>query len=136
MPPAVNSLLSAPSISQSVCWDVEPPTESENGSASSHLAGGRSGEKTVGVCSAVVPGMSVASCTNRAHQRELRTCWDVDDLAEGGFEVSTATSVDTTSTVELRWRGTKRNPIRAAHPRAVLHLLSTPWKPWNSTRIV
>src|SRR5882724_11782327 len=31
MPPAVNSLLSTPSISQSVLLGREPPTESENG---------------------------------------------------------------------------------------------------------
>ena len=61
IPPAVNSLLSTPSSSQSVLLGREPPTDSENDprAATSLLAA--EVKKLLGLVSAVAPEVSVAS---------------------------------------------------------------------------
>jgi len=61
IPPAVNSLLSTPSSSQSVLLGREPPTDSEKAprAATSLLAA--EVKKLLGLVSAVAPEVSVAS---------------------------------------------------------------------------
>src|SRR6202040_1886844 len=72
IPPAVNSLLSTPSSSQSVLLGREPPTDSEKEprAATSLLAA--EVKKLLGFDSAVAPGVRVASWTK---SRRFRGNW-------------------------------------------------------------
>ena len=61
MPPAVNSLLSTPSSSQSVAFGREPPTESENEPRAATSLSLPWVKKLLGLVSEVAPAVSVAS---------------------------------------------------------------------------
>src|SRR5882762_8614708 len=108
MPPAVSSLLSLPSSSQSVLWGRDPPTESEYDPRVDTSLLGPPLKKLFGLVSCVVPGVSVANCTkSRPFRGSSATCSDVITCPRVGFVVSTATSVALTSTVEETDAGTK-----------------------------
>ena len=78
MPPAVNSLLSLPSSSQSVLWGREPPTESEYVPRVETSLLGPALKKLFGFVSWVVPGVSVANWTkSRPFKGSSATCSDV-----------------------------------------------------------
>ena len=61
IPPAVSSLLSTPSSSQSVLFGREPPTDSENDPRAATSLLGAEVKKLPGFVSAVAPAVSVAS---------------------------------------------------------------------------
>ena len=66
-------------------------------------------KKLTGLVDAVVPGVSVASCTKlRPFNGRSATCSDVMTCPSVGFAVSTATSVALTSTVEETDAGCRR----------------------------
>src|SRR5258708_27450139 len=93
IPPAVNSLLSTPSSTQSVLLGREPPTDSEKEprAATSLLAA--EVKKLLGFDSAVAPGVRVASWTkSRPFKGSCATCSEVMTWPSDGFVVSTATS--------------------------------------------
>src|SRR5580704_12648390 len=101
IPPAVNSLLSVPSRSQSVLFGREPPTdrEKEPRAATSLLAA--EVKKLLGFDSAVAPGVRVASCTkSRPFRGSCETSCAVMTWPREGLLVSTATEDALTSTVE------------------------------------
>src|SRR6202789_1988593 len=106
-PPAVNSLLSTPSSSQSVALGREPPTDREKGprAATSLLAA--EVKKLLGLVSAVAPEVRVASCTkSRPFKGSCDTScevmtWPSDELAD-----STATASPETATVVTTVAGT------------------------------
>ena len=101
IPPAVNSLLSLPSSSQSVLLAREPPTEREKEPRAETSELGPPLKKLVGLVSCVVPGVSVASCTkSRPFKGNWATSWEVMTWPRVGFVVATATASATTSTVE------------------------------------
>src|SRR5678815_1652026 len=75
MPPAVSSLLSFPSINQSVLWAREPPTESEYDPRVETSLLGPPLKKLFGFVSCVVPGVRVANCTKlRPFRGSRATC--------------------------------------------------------------
>ena len=61
IPPAVSSLLSTPSSSQSVLLGREPPTESENDPRAATSLSLPEVKKLLGLVSDVAPAVSVAS---------------------------------------------------------------------------
>ena len=84
MPPAVSSLLSLPSSSQSVLLARDPPTDSENDPRVETSLLGPPLKKLLGLVSWVVPGVSVASWTKVASvQRQLGHLLRGDDLTQG-----------------------------------------------------
>src|SRR5580658_797421 len=106
IPPAVNSLLSTPSKSQSVEFGRDPPTDREYDprAATSLLA--PVVKKLLGFVSAVVPGVRMASCTkSRPFNGNCATSCEVITWPSVAFVVSTATGVATTSTAELTEAG-------------------------------
>src|ERR1700693_1707401 len=99
IPPAVNSLLSTPSSSQSVLFARDPPTDKENEprAATSLLAA--LVKKLLGLVSWVVPGVRVASWTkSRPFRGNCATSCEVMTWPSAGLAVSTSTSEPTTST--------------------------------------
>src|SRR5260370_15101719 len=138
MPPAVNSLLSTPSINQSVLLAREPPTESENEprAATSLLAAAV--KKLLGLVSCVVPGVNVASCTkSRPFSGNCATCCEVMTWPSEGLLVSTATSEATTSTELLTDVGERvKSSSRCSSTCSFTSLLSAGWNPLYSTRTV
>src|SRR5882762_524486 len=101
MPPAVNSLLSLPSRSQSVLFARDPPTERENDPRAETSLLGPPLKKLLGFVSCDVPGVRVASWTkSRPFKGSCATCSEVMTWPSDGFVVSTATSVALTSTWE------------------------------------
>ena len=84
IPPAVNSLLSTPSSSQSVLFGREPPTdrEKEPRAATSLLAA--EVKKLLGLVSAVAPEVRVASWTKSRPFKGSADLLRRDDLAERG----------------------------------------------------
>src|SRR5208283_5345345 len=138
IPPAVSSLLPVPSSNQSVLFAREPPTESENElrAATSLLA--PLVKKLLGFVSAVVPGVSVASCTkSRPFNGNCATCCEVMTWPSEGLVVSTATSEATTSTDVLTDAGDKaKSSSRCSSTCSFTSFISTAWNPLNSTRTV
>src|SRR5215472_7585600 len=138
MPPAVNSLLSTPSMSQSVALGREPPTDREKGPRAATSLLGAEVKKLLGFVSAAVPGASVASCTkSRPFKGNSATCCELITCPSEGFEVSIATSEAVTSTVELTVDGdSEKSNSRCSSTCNFTSLLSVAWKPLNSTCIV
>src|SRR5271165_7481517 len=101
IPPAVNSLLSTPSRSQSVLLGREPPTDRENEPrAATSLAAELELKKLPGLVSEVAPEVRVASCTkSRPFKGSWVTSCEVITWPREGLAVSTATAVAETSTV-------------------------------------
>src|SRR5271163_4545405 len=94
IPPAVSSLLSTLSSSQSVLLGREPPTdrEKEPRAATSLLAA--EVKKLLGFVSAVAPAVSVASCTkSRPFKGSCDTCCELMTWPREGLAVSTATGL-------------------------------------------
>src|SRR5579872_3201601 len=76
MAPAVNSLLSVPSSSQSVLLARDPPTDREKDPRADASLLGPPLKKLFGFVSCEVPGVSVASCTkSRPFKGRSVTCW-------------------------------------------------------------
>src|SRR5580658_6089419 len=93
MPPAVNSLLSTPSSSQSVLFGREPPTEREKDPRVATSLDAAEVKKLLGLVSAVAPAVRVANWTkSRPFNGSSATCWDVITWPSVGFEDSTATA--------------------------------------------
>ncbi len=85
----------------------EPPTESENDPRVEASLLAAPLKKLTGLVDAVVPGVSVASCTKlRPFNGRSATCSAVMTCPRVGFAVSTATSVALTSTLEDTDAGT------------------------------
>src|ERR1700720_3349674 len=106
IPPAVSSLLSTPSRSQSVALGREPPTDNEKEprAATSLLAA--LVKKLLGFVSCVVPGVRLASWTkSRPFSGSCATCSAVITCPSEGLVVSTATASLDTSTEELTEEG-------------------------------
>src|ERR1700675_2971530 len=100
IPPAVSSLLSTPSRSQSVLLGREPPTdkEKEPRAATSLLAA--EVKKLLELVSEVAPEVRVASWTkSRPLRGSWDTSWEVMTWPREGLVVSTATAEALTSTV-------------------------------------
>jgi len=84
----------------------EPPTESENGPRAATSLVAEVVKKTVGVVSAVVPGMSVASCTkSRPFNGAEKPAGSLMTWPREGFEVSTALRSIRLQPWNSRWRG-------------------------------
>src|SRR5271154_90719 len=107
IPPAVSSLLSTPSSSQSVLFGRDPPTDSENDPrAATSLAAEVELKKLPGLVSAVAPDVSVASCTkSRPFNGSWDTSCEVITCPNEGLVVSTATADAVTSTVVVADEG-------------------------------
>src|SRR5258708_5963601 len=98
-PPAVSSLLSLPSRSQSVLLGREPPTESENHPRAEASPVGAPLKKLLGLVFLVVPGGQVASWTESPpFKGRCVTCSEVMTCPREGLVVSTATALADTST--------------------------------------
>src|SRR5277367_6039427 len=96
-PPAVSSLLSTPSSSQSVLLGREPPTdrEKEPRAATSLLAA--EVKKLLGLVSAVAPAVRVASCTkSRPFNGSCDTCCELMTWPSDGVAVWMATALPAT----------------------------------------
>ena len=109
MPPAVSSLLSTPSSSQSVLFGRDPPTDSEKEprAATSLLAA--EVKKLLGLVSAVAPAVSVASCTkSRPFKGSCETSCEVMTWPRDGLADSTATASPETATVVTTVAGHER----------------------------
>src|ERR1700724_1315770 len=99
MPPAVNSLLSLPSSSQSVLLGREPPTERENDPRADTSLLAPPLKKLLVLVSCVVPGVSVASCTkSRPFKGSCVTCCAVMTCPREELLASTVTAEPDTST--------------------------------------
>src|SRR5579872_558735 len=73
--PAVSSLLSLPSSSQSVLLARDPPTDKENEPRADASLLGPALKKLLGFVSCDVPGVNVASCTkSRPFSGKSETC--------------------------------------------------------------
>src|ERR1700719_2824744 len=101
IPPAVSSLLSTPSRSQSVLLGREPPTDREKvPRAATSLAAELELKKLPRLVSAVAAEVRVASCTkSRPLRGSCATSWEVMTWPREGLVVSTATAEALTSTV-------------------------------------
>ena len=135
IPPAVNSLLSTPSRSQSVALGREPPTDKEKDprAATSLLAA--LVKKLLGFVSCVAPGVRLASCTkSRPFKGSCATCSAVMTCPREGFVVSTATASADTSTWEESEEGESvKFSSRASSTCRRESLVSAGRKPGNST---
>src|SRR5713101_1479178 len=101
MPPAVNSLLSLPSNSQSVLLARDPPTERENDPRADTSLLGPPLKKLLGFVSWDVPGVRVASWTkSRPLRGSCVTCSEVMTWPSDGLVTSTETASAKTSTWE------------------------------------
>src|SRR5258707_15593861 len=106
IPPAVNSLLSAPSKIQSVLFGRDPPTEREKDprAATSLLAAPV--KKLLGLVSAVAPEVRVASCTkSRPFKGSCATSCEVMTWPSEGEVVSATTAPPETHTVAVTVAG-------------------------------
>ncbi len=91
MPPAVSSLLSTPSRSQSVLLGREPPTDRENDPRAATSLSLPEVKKLPGLVSEVAPAVRVASCTkSRPFNGSCATSCEVMTWPREGLAVSTA----------------------------------------------
>src|SRR6266849_10932892 len=133
IPPAVNSLLSLPSNSQSVLLARDPPTERENDPRADTSLLGPPLKKLLGFVSWDVPGVRVASWTkSRPLRGSCVTCSAVMTWPREGFVASTATAVAETSTVEETEAGEReKSSSRDSSICSRRSLASAGWKPWK-----
>src|SRR4029077_18472853 len=127
MPPAVNSLLSTPSSSQSVLFARDPPTdkEKEPRAATSLLAA--LVKKLLGLVSWVEPVVSMASWTkSRPFKGNCATSCAVMTWPSAGLAVSTSTSEATTYTIVVTEEGDKaKSNSRCSSTCSFTSLVST-----------
>src|ERR1700759_334975 len=139
IPPAVNSLLSTPSRSQSVLLGREPPTDRENEPrAATSLAEELELKKLPGLVSAVAPEVRVASCTkSQPLSGSWATSCEVMTWPREGLVVSTATASAETSTEVATEVGDKvKSSSRDSSTCRRRSLETAAAKPVNSTRKV
>ena len=136
IPPAVSSLLSTPSSSQSVLFGLEPPTDNENDPRAATSLSLPWVKKLLGLVSAVAPAVSVASCTkSRPFSGSCATSCDVITWPREGLAVSTATAAPDTVTVVTTVAGVSvKSSSRASSTCSTRSLVSVLWKPVASTR--
>src|SRR5260221_6840237 len=135
MPPAVSSLLSLPSRSQSVLFAREPPTDSEDDPRADTSLLAEPLKKLLELVSCVVPGVRVASWTkSRPFKGSCATCSEVMTCPREGLVVSTDTAFAVTSTCEETVEGERlKFSSRASSTCRRKSLVSAARKPWNST---
>src|SRR6516225_2542643 len=135
MAPAVSSLLSLLSSSQSVLCTRDPPTDNENVPRADTSLLAPPLKKLFGFVSCVVPGVSVASCTkSRPFKGNCATCSDVITCPRVALVVCTATSVAVTSTVEVTDAGlSEKSTSRCSSTCNRKSFCSLGWNPCAST---
>src|SRR5271168_1924060 len=106
IPPAVSSLLSTPSRSQSVLLGREPPTDREKEPRAATSLSALELKKLLGLVSAVAPAVSKASWTKlRPFKGSCDTCCEVMTWPREGFVVSVVTASPETVTEETTVAG-------------------------------
>src|ERR1700720_1676477 len=132
MPPAVSSLLSLPSSSQSVLLAREPPTEREKEPRAETSLLGPPLKKLEGLVSATVPGVSVASCTkSRPFKGSCATCCELMTWPRVGSVEVTATPAVTPTVEETEERLRLKLSSRDSSICNLRSLDWAGWKRWN-----